>query len=71
MKKKNLVRLGLVIVLLVAALFVLPSFTKSEEKPCCKDNMKECPRKKATDKTPGLIWDDFSRQFFSFAAISY
>ena len=70
MKKKTLVQLGLVIALLVAAFFMLPSFTKPETKSCCK-NLKECPRKKATDKTPGLIWDDFSRQFFSFAAISY
>jgi hypothetical protein len=71
MQKKNIIRLGVIAVVVAACLIGLSSSSSVKEKStCCKENTNQCPQKK-NNRAPGMIWEDFSRQFFSFASSSY
>jgi hypothetical protein len=71
MQKKNIIRLSVLTEAVAASLIVINSSPRSEEKPtCCKESMDNCPQKKKA-AAPGMIWENFSSQFFSFTSASY
>jgi hypothetical protein len=69
MQKKNIIRFGLITLLLAGSLLILRSSGRvCESSSCCKENMDQCPKKTNIDRTPGgIIWETLSRQFFSFS----
>jgi hypothetical protein len=71
MQKKNIIRFGVIAAIVAAFLIVINSSTRVEEKStCCKESMDQCPSKK-NNPAPGMIWESFSHQFFSFSSSSY
>ncbi|HKB43133.1 MAG TPA: hypothetical protein VKC90_02045 [Chitinophagaceae bacterium] len=71
MQKKNILRFGIIAVLVAACLIFLSSSARVHEEPtCCKENMNNCPKKK-NNPAPAMIWETFSRQFISISPFSY
>lgn len=70
MQKKNIIRFGLIAILLAGGMVILRSSARIREKPsCCKESMDQCPKKTNNNQAPGgVIWETLSRQFFSFTS---
>jgi len=70
MQKKNIIRFGLIAILLAGSLVIFRSSARIGEKPsCCKESMDQCPKKSNNNDSPGdMIWETLSHQFFSFAS---
>jgi hypothetical protein len=71
MRGKNILRFGIIAVLIAASLIFLSSSARvHEESTCCKENINNCPQKK-NNPDPGMTWETFSRQFISISPFSY
>ena len=58
--------MALVAIILGTGFITLRSSDPVKEKPVCKMSQKACPGKKNSTNAPGgLMWEPFSRQFFS------
>jgi len=58
-------------VVVAASLIIINSSARiGENSTCCKENMENCPQKKKAT-APGMIWENFSSQFFSFTSASH
>lgn len=72
MQKTNLLRFGLIAVLLAGSLLVLHSSAPAPKKDtCCHETMDRCPNKQDPQSPGGMIWEGLPRQFFSFVAFPY
>jgi hypothetical protein len=72
MLKKNIIRFGLITILLAVSLLFLHSSARVHEgTTCCKESMDKCPQKGNNPAPGGMIWETLSRQFFSFSPSSY
>ena len=72
MKKKTLIQSVIITLVLVAGFMMMSSSAPVKEAKDCKDSPSLCcSKQKKKDSNPGgLIWDNLSHQFFSFAAIT-
>jgi hypothetical protein len=72
MQRQNYIRLGLIVVSLAALFILLRSSSRIESKVPCKKSMGECCKEKGGHEAPGnMIFENLSRQFFSFTSASY
>jgi len=66
MQKKTYLFMALGVIMLGTGFITLRSSDPVQQKPVCKMSQKACPGKKKSSNDPGgLIWEPFSRQFFS------
>jgi len=71
MQKKNILRFSIIAVLIAVSLIFLSSSPRVHDEPsCCKENMNNCPQK-MNNPAPGMIWENFSRQFISIGPFLY
>ena len=72
MQKKYLIRAALILLLISGSYLVLWSTTQaSSSKDICCENKQECLEKKEGADAPAeMLWDNFSRHFFSFIGSS-
>jgi len=68
MQKKYLIRAALIMLLITGSYLILWSTSPASSPDTCCENMEECIQKKDKPDPAGeMIWENFSRQFFSFS----
>ncbi len=64
MRRKNTIRIAMLVVILTGAFFVLRSAAATDKNKPCKESIDECYKKNSGNANK-TIWEGFSQQFFS------